>query len=325
MTNAKAASVNLMDNPQFKEFIEAFGRISKAAEELSLDEGRRLGTSFFLSKGTVFEPVHQIEDCEVPGRDNHKIPLRIYIPAPKKQLPVLIYFHRGGWVFGNIEEADPVCRKLSNHLGCIVVSVGYRLSPENPFPRPLNDCYDATVWTQEHIAHFGGDASRLTVCGESAGGNLAAAVSLMARDLKGPSLEAQVLIYPVISSTIRDEPYRECADQYFLTKETMQFFVDMYLPNPKDRQNPYASPDLTRNLAGLPPAVIITAEHDPLHREADDYAKALKDAQVPTAARCFPNMIHGFIDLPVYDERLKVKAIEEIGKLLATVLQKAPS
>lgn len=325
MTKAKTIPVNLMDNPRFKEFIEAFSRISKAAEELSLDEGRKLGTKFFLSEGTVFEPVHRIENCEVPGRDHHQIPVRVYIPSSSKKLPVMIYFHRGGWVFGNIEEADPVCRKLSNHLERIVVSVGYRLSPENPFPKPLYDCYDATVWTKENIARFGGDPQRLAVCGESAGGNLAAAVSMMARDMSGPSIEAQVLIYPVVSSTIQSTPYDECADKYFLTKETMQFFIEMYLPNPENRLNPYASLDLARDLTGLPPTVVITAEHDPLHQEATDFAKALTASKVPTAAKCFPDMIHGFIDLPVYDENRKVDAIREIGELLATVLQRSNS
>lgn len=325
MKDFKTANVNLLGNPRFKEFIEAFQKISQEADRVSLDEGRKLGTRFFLSPGTIFEPVHRIEDCQIEGTDLSKIPLRIYMPISSGKLPALVYFHRGGWVFGNIEEADPVCRKLANHLKCIVISVDYRLAPEHPFPKPLNDCYDATLWVSKNIGNFCGDASRLIVCGESAGGNIAAAVALMARDKEGPQIAAQTLIYPAISSTLEDASYAECADQYFLTKETMQFFWDMYLQNPEDKKNPYASLELSLNLRGLPPAVIITAEHDPLHNEAVEYARALSNENVKTLFKCFPDVIHGFIDLPIYDEQLKIGAIEEIGKLLSTFVDMKPT
>lgn len=136
-------------------------------------------------------------------------------------LPTLVYFHRGGWVFGSVDEADPVCRKLANHLGSIVVSVDYRLAPENPFPKPLDDCYDSTQWVYENIAKFGGASKKVVVCGESAGGNLATTVALIARDKKQSFISAQLLICPVISSVINEAPYKNCADQYFITKEAM--------------------------------------------------------------------------------------------------------
>lgn len=321
MTKSATLPINLLDNPKFKEFIDAFTEISKASETLSLDEGRKLSTQFFLSGDTVYEPVHRIENIEIQGRDQTKIPLRIYIPSDSKTLPALVYFHRGGWVFGNINEADPVCRKLANHLACIVVSVDYRLAPENPFPKPLEDCYDATQWVYENISKFGGFNKKIVVCGESAGGNLATAVALIARDKKESFISAQLLICPVISSMINEAPYKNCADQYFLTKDAMQFFWNMYLQSPENYNKPYASPNLASDFKGLPPAVIITAEYDPLHDEAQNYANHLKTAGVSVLSKRFPKVIHGFIDLPIYDEKSKITWINEIGKLLKEVMK----
>lgn len=311
-----SSSMNLLDNQKFKEFIDAFTRISKESEQLSLDEGRKLSTQFFLPQDTVYESMERIENLAILGKDQNKIPLRIFIPNDSKALPVLIYLHRGGWVFGNIEEADPVCRKLANHLNCIVVAVEYRLAPENPFPKPLEDCYDATQWIAENISQYGGDSTNLIVCGESAGGNLAAAVCLMARDRKGPSISTQLLICPVISSTIKDTSYENCVDRYFLTKDAMMFFWSMYLQSPGDDTNPYASPDLANDFANLPSAIIITAEYDPLHQEAEEYANSLRQAGVSVISKCFPEVIHGFIDLPIYEESQKISWINEIGNLL---------
>lgn len=316
MTKTSDISINLLENPKFKKFIDAFIQISKAAENLSLDEGRRLSTQFFLSGDTVYESVHCIENIVIKGKDQTQIPLRIYIPSESKMLPTIVYFHRGGWVFGNINEADPVCRKLANHLGCIVVSVDYRLAPENPFPKPLEDCYEATQWVAENIDKFGGNKKNLIVCGESAGGNLAAAVTLMAREEKKFSISAQLLICPVISSEIKDAPYDNCPDQHFLTKDAMKFFWNMYLQSPENYKKTYASPNLAHNFKGLPPTVMITAEYDPLRDEAENYGDSLKKAGVPVLSKCFPGVIHGFIDLPVYDESEKISWIKDIGKLL---------
>lgn len=307
---------DLMANPKFKEFIGAFAKLSKTAETLSLDEGRRLSTEFFLPPDTIYEPIHRIENLKIVGKDHNLIPVRVFIPKEAQGLPVIVYFHRGGWVFGNVKEADPVCRKLAKHLDSIIVSVDYRLAPENPFPKPLEDCYAATEWTAKNIATYGGDPKLLTVCGESAGGNLAAAVTLIARDNHGPEIARQLLICPVISSEMADEPYENCADRYFLTKDAMKFFWSMYLQNPGEEKKPYASPDRATDFSKLPPAYIITAEHDPLHDEAVAYGDKLKRAGVKVVSKCFPGVIHGFIDLPIYDEKEKIAWIQEIGKLL---------
>jgi acetyl esterase len=305
----------LIENPKFKEFVGELNDFSRSTEQLSLTEARVLSTKFFLPPETVYEPVEQILNLQIIGLDGNMLPLRIFIPDTSKALPVIIYFHRGGFVFGNNDEADPVCRKIANHLQCIVVSVEYRLAPEHPFPKPLEDCYLATQWIAEHICHYGGDAKNLIVCGESAGGNLAAAVALMARDKQGPQLSAQLLIYPVITASIQDDVYDNSQDQYFLTKDRMKFFWSMYLP-PKHEKNPYASLDCGTDFSGLPPALIITAEHDPLRHEAEQYAEKLIQAGVPVVQCCFLGAIHGFLDLPIYDEYRKVSWIEDIGRIL---------
>lgn len=162
--------------------------------------------------------------------------------------------------FGNIVEADPVCRKLANHLNCVVASVDYRLAPER---RPLEDCYAATQWIAEYAAQYGGNPQALIIGGESARGNLAAAVALKARDCRRPTLQAQLLIYPIISADLKVEAYENCPDRYFMIKESMQFFWSMYLPSGDYAKDSYASLDCVTDLSQLPPAFIITAEYDP--------------------------------------------------------------
>ncbi len=312
--NTLTTTVNLLDNEKFRRFIEAFKGIT--TQDLPLDEVRKLNKQFFLPEGTVFEPVQRIEDVEILGRDNNRIPLRLYIPRESQKMRTLIYFHRGGWVFGSIDEAEPLCRKLANQLDCIVVAVDYRLAPEYPFPKPLFDCYDATQWVSDNIYQYGGDKKNLVVCGESAGGNLAAAVALMARDNKRPALAAQLLIYPIICSGLKDAPYENCVDQHFLTKDAMKFFWSMYIQTPGEDKNPYASPDLAMDLWELPPALIVTAEYDALHAEADAYADTLREAGIKVISKCYPEVIHGFLDLPIYDDSQKTAWIDDIGHYL---------
>lgn len=316
--NTSASTVNLLDNPAFKAFLEAFQNI--VTQQVPLDHMRQLSTDFFLPPDTELESVEHIENLTCPGRDGNQIPLRIYIPNQSKKMPTLIYFHRGGWVFGNNRESEPICRKLANHLNCIVIAVDYRLAPENPFPKPLNDCYDATEWIAKHIDEYGGDKKNLIVFGESAGGNLAAAVAMMARDNKSIHLAAQVLVYPIITSTIKDASYDNCVDQYFLTKDSMRFFWKAYLQDSGEANNPYASPDLAMDLNEMAPALIITAEYDALHAEADAYADSLREAGTRTISKCMPEVIHGFLDLPFYSDEQKAVWLKEIGVLLGKLM-----
>ncbi len=302
LCSSSSESTDLMANPQFRQFIDQFSALMANTQKVSLNEARRMSTEFFSPPTLLREAVHKIQDMPIQGSDGHEIPVRLYFPNDSENLPVFIYYHRGGWVFSNIEEADPVCRKFANHLGCIVASVDYRLAPENKFPKPFNDAYDAYVWIANHAAQLGINKDQIIVGGESAGGNLAAAVALRARDEKGPSIALQLLIYPIINSTINPKTYADCADKYFITKEAMEFFWSMYLNPSDDKNNPYLSPDKAKNLSGLPPAFFITAEHDPLRLEAKSYAKQLQKAGNQAFVENFQGVIHGFFDLPVYSD-----------------------
>jgi acetyl esterase len=304
--------MDLMSSSKFREFITELHELMKCVTKVSLDEGRRLCTDFFSPPELVREDVYKIKTVNIQGDEGNEIPVRMYFPSPKENLPIFIYYHRGGWVFANVEEADPVCRKLANHLGCIIASVDYRLAPENPFPKPLNDCYDAFKSIAEHAEHFGANREAVIVGGESAGGNLAAAVALRARDDEGPRIALQLLIYPMINPVIDEKVYAECADQYFLIKDITHFFWTMYLQRPGDANNPYAVLDKATNLSDLPPALFITAEHDPLHVEAEHYAEALKRAGNKVIIDRFNAVIHGFLDLPIYENSDIISWIKRI-------------
>ncbi len=301
---------NLMENPQFKALIDGFGEVVKTSFESGLDAARKRCTEFFLSDADERIEVESIQDVTIEGEDQHQIPLRIYRPSADKELPVIVYFHRGGWIFGNIEESDPVCRMLAHYLQCVVVSVDFRLAPENPFPKPLLDCYAATKWASTYA-----DGQKLIVFGESCGGNLAAAVALMAKERAGPAISQQVLIYPIITSTILDEVYDNCVDQHFITKGGMQFMWSAYLGAPENGKNPLASVELA-DLSDLPPAVIITAEYDPLCQEGELYGEKLLEAGVAVQTMRVPEVIHGFLDLPLYDLERKIAWTKEIKGML---------
>lgn len=241
-------------------------------------------------------PVEGVHDRMVPG-PNGEIPVRIYTPGGTPPFPVLVYFHGGGWVIGDIETHDNTCRELTNAAGCVVVSVDYRLAPEHKFPAPLDDCYAATCWVAEHAPNIGADASRLAVGGDSAGGNLAAAVALMARDRGGPRITHQLLVYPVTDHSFETVSYRENAEGYLLTKQAMKWFWDHYLRSAEDGANPLASPLRSNNLGGLPPATVITAEFDPLRDEGEAYGHRLRGAGVDATVSRYEGMIHGFFGM----------------------------
>lgn len=315
IVNGQKSDSGLLDDPNFKSFIDEFNEHVEAFSHLPFSEQRKLDAQFLLKHNKCCESIHRIEDLEISGEDSNEIPLRIYIPNESKNLPVMLYFHGGGWVFGGIEESDAVCRRLANYCSCIVASVEYRLAPEFPFPKPLEDCYAATKWMAQNAHNFGGNG-KIIVSGESAGGNLAAAVALMARNRKGPKLAAQLLMYPVISSTIQDVVYDRCADQCFITKDAMKFFWDMYIQSSGEYKNPYASLDYNSDLKNLPPAIIITAEYDPLSYDSDKYSMQLEQASVRVIKKSFPKLIHGFLYIPLYEEKQKVEWTKEIGTSL---------
>jgi len=236
--------------------------------------------------------VHGVTDTSAGG-----VPVRIYRPSAANELPCLVYFHGGGWVIGDIETHDNVCRNLALQAQCAVISADYRLAPEHPFPAPLEDCYAVTSWAADNAAALDIDASRIAVGGDSAGGNLSACVSLKAKQENGPRLVHQLLIYPVTDAALDTESYAANGEGYMLTKDGMQWFLDHYLGEAVDRSDPLIAPLRATDLAGLPAATIITAEFDPLRDEGEAYGSKLNAAGVDTLVRRYDGMIHGFIGM----------------------------
>jgi acetyl esterase len=210
-------------------------------------------------------------------------------------LPVVVFFHGGGWVVGSIASHDALCRRMCNESGCIFVSVAYRLAPEHKFPAAVDDSFAATEWVARHAAKFGGDPSRISVCGDSAGGNLAAVVALLARDRGGPRIAYQVLIYPITDYLPDTDSYRRNGDEYFLTRTTIKWFWDHYLNAEAEGQQWTASPLRAQDLSTLPPALVLVAEFDPLLDEGLAYADRLEQAGVPVERMICEGQIHGFV------------------------------
>ena len=241
---------------------------------------------------SMLPPIHRVENLTIPGSGGD-IPIRIYRSSGEQNLPLLMWFHGGGWVLGNLENGELRCRTLANKVGCVVVSVDYGLAPETPFPGAINDCAAATTWAASAAKALGIDPQRIAVGGDSAGGNLAACVALRARDT-GLNLSFQLLVYPIIQADFDRPSYIENAEGLLLTRSTMQWFWDCYVPNPQDRNNPEVAPICAKDLSGLPPALVLTAEFDPLRDEAEAYGAALKAAGVDAVTQRYHGMIHAF-------------------------------
>jgi len=240
----------------------------------------------------------QIRDLDISGAGG-ALSLRIYTPsASTTALPIIVYFHGGGWVLGDLESHDNLCRTLAAKTDAIVVAVDYRLAPESIFPAALDDANTALRWVAANASSFNGDSARIAVAGDSAGGNLAAALSLLARDQQGPAIAAQVLLYPAVDLSNLDRPStRQFAKGLFLTRERMAWFIDQYVPDEAARSNPLVSPLLASDLQQLPPALIITAEFDPLRDEGEAYASALTQAGNDIRQQRFAGVLHGFASM----------------------------
>ncbi|MEN8159131.1 MAG: alpha/beta hydrolase, partial [Myxococcota bacterium] len=230
-------------------------------------------------------------------------------------LPALVYFHGGGWVIGSIDTHDGSCRDLANRIGCVVVSVDYRLAPENPYPAAAEDCYAATKWVSENAAAVGVDPGRIAIGGDSAGGNLTAAVALMARDRGAPALRHQLLVYPVTDADFSRPSYRENAEGYLLTTKAMEWFWGHYVPDPARRQDAYAAPLRAPDLSGLPPAFVLTAEYDPLRDEGEALAARLEQAGVPTRLTRYEGAIHGFFAMGLLAEVARRAVDDAVAEL----------
>jgi acetyl esterase len=237
------------------------------------------------------------EDREVDG-----IPIRIYrAGGAASALPLIVYFHGGGFVYGDLRGGDWICGTVAKNLGAVVVSVDYRLAPKHPFPAGVDDCYAMLVWAAENASSLGADAGKLGVMGESAGGNLAAVVALMARDRKGPVIRHQALLYPATGAG-DTESRRANADAFILTAADMQKFGELYGGDDSDWR---VSPLRAESLLGLPPALIEVAGHDPLHDDGMLYAEALKKAGVEVELIDYPTMPHGFLNFPRFAKEAK--------------------
>jgi len=262
---------------------------------MSLTEARAADLASIRAGGGEPEPVHEVTDLTIAGPGG-ALPLRLYRPAGERPLPALLYFFGGGWVLGTIDTADGVSRSLANSSGALVAVAGYRLAPEHRFPAAADDCYAAVRWVAEHAEEIGADPARLAVGGDSAGGNLAAGVALRAR-ADGPALAGQLLVYPNTDQLADDPSMRAADDPFLFNRHSVDWYRRHYLANPGDAANPLASPLRAQSLAGLPPALVITAEFDPLRDQGEAYARRLAREGVQVELSRYPGMAHGFFTM----------------------------
>ncbi len=269
--------------------------------ETSLAEMRHATERNLPALHGPLQDVAAIKMFSVTTDDGHEIRIRGYWPMASRQahapLPAIVFAHGGGWFLCSLALYDNPCRALANATGCVVLSVDYRLAPEHKFPVPLEDVYRAVVWAFDQATELGIDPKRIAVGGDSAGGNLAAAAALLARDRNGPAIAHQLLLYPALDSAMDSDSYTEFAKGYYLTRDVMAFCWSAYLRGPADKGSPYASPLRAERLDGLPPATILVCEYDPLRDEGEAYARRLADAGVIVQQTRLPGMVHACIHL----------------------------
>jgi acetyl esterase len=260
--------------------------------------------------------VHEVAEYNVPV-DGGTIPVRVYRPSEARDLPAVVYFHGGGWVIGDLDHSDEVCRWITRQGGVVVVNVDYRLAPEHRFPVAAQDSYAATAWVRDNADLLGVAPGSIAVAGSSAGGNLAAAVALLARDAGAPSLAAQVLVYPVLDDACDSPSYVEFAEGFIVDAEDMRWYWRQYLNGPDDATDPRACPMAAPDLTGLPPTLVITAECDPVRDDGERYAQRLRQAGVATTASRYPGTLHGFFATPVNNVKGRAAVGEAIEFLRA--------
>lgn len=272
-----------------------------------------------MSSGREAEDVETVTSGLVPTQGD---PLEVRIYRPRScppHAPAVVYLHGGGWVLGDLDAQDATCRYLANRCGAVVVAVAYRLAPEHPYPAAVEDARAAVLWTQAHAEQLGADAQRVAVAGSSAGGNVAAGVALRLRDEGRSVLVAQLLLYPPTDPLLESASVQENSRGYYLTADDMRCFVDAYLPDPATRTAAYAAPLHAPSLAGLPPAVLVTAGFDPLRDEGVAYADRLRAADVPTIHLHFAELIHGFFGFANHSDAA-ARARDEILDAFAHLL-----
>lgn len=283
-------------HPQAQAVLDLLNAAPTPLKDLPPAEARAAYDRFIVPRNFEPAPIGKVEDRMIPGGEGQQR-ARIYWPeGDQTSLPVFLFIHGGGFVIGSIESRDPQCRLICRDANCIVVSLDYRLAPEHPFPAAPEDCWAGLQWLASHAAGLGGDPDRIAVGGESAGGNLAAGLTLRARDAGAPKLCAQVLVYPVTDMFFEQNlPSYELLDEdYFLTREQMDWYYACYAPGISQTDDMLLSPCKAEDLSELPPAQIITAEFDPLRDDGKQYGERLAAAGVPVEYACMPGMIHGY-------------------------------
>lgn len=263
---------------------------------LSIEEAREQDVKSTVAGAGEPVPVAGVVNRSIPGPAG-ELRVRIYQPYAETPWPVLVYFFGGGWSLGTLDTSDDVCRRLTSGAGCLTVSVGYRLAPEHKFPAAVEDSYAGLRWVASHASELGADASRIAVGGDSSGGNLAAAVTLLARERGGPALVHQLLVYPNTDYQADTPSMRDNHDEHFFNPDAVRWYWGMYLASPGDGASPLASPLRCQDLTGLPPATLISAEYDPLRDEGERYAARLAEAGVPVDVRRYDGMPHAFFTM----------------------------
>ena len=290
MTNPNQSDVSL--TPEIKAFLAAGADAGlPQVWEAPLDVIRRNTHARIKNSGPA-EPVHQIINRFIPGK-TADLPIRIYRPTENPNAPAIVFFHGGGWVLSTLDIFDSSLSRLANQSGATIISVFYQKAPEHPFPIPFDDCYESLLWVISNAEELKIDPTKVGVMGDSAGGNLASAVALKARD-NGVKLALQVLIYPCNERNFETHSYIDYATGYLLTTQGMKWFWEQYVQNPADNTNPYAAPMHAKTFKDLAPAVIVTAQYDPLLADSVKYAKLLQADGVPVIYKQFDGMIHGF-------------------------------
>ncbi|MFC5949269.1 alpha/beta hydrolase [Pseudonocardia lutea] len=290
---------------------------ARSPESMTVAENRAMIADLAGLAGPPAE-LARVEDTAAPGPEGD-IPVRLYVPPGDGPLPVLVYYHGGGWVIGNIESHDAVCRALAARAGCLVASVDYRLAPEHRFPAAVDDSYAALTWAAEKIGDFGGDPARLAVGGDSAGGNLAAVVAQLAKKQGGPPIAFQLLVYPATDRFDDSPSMRENALGPLLSRAWIEWFLGCYLNSPDEGQDPRVSPGRAEDLSGLPPALVITAEFDPLRDQGAAYVGKLREAGVDAQLLPVDGMIHGFIQMSGVLDKAR-ETLDKAGDALRTAL-----
>lgn len=281
-------------HPYYQAFLDETAD-APAFNEIPVEDARAVSEDVFAVEEST--PVGDVSNRTIDGSGG-EIPIRIYTPEGDGPFPVAMFFHGGGFISGSLDSHDEFCRVLTNEVEAIFVSVGYRLAPEHKYPAAIEDSYAATEWVAGNAGEFGGDADRLIVVGDSAGGNVAAAVSQMARDRDGPEIDYQVLLYPATSQDGRQfESYEENGEGYFIETPDLEYFQDLYFEDDEDASEPYASPINADDLSGLPPATVATGGFDPLRDEGVAYAEALAEAGVDVSHHHYDDAIHIFVQM----------------------------